>query len=285
MLEIVPSDAVIAASLPGVRLAEHLSASDLEMIENALERYGVLVFPDQRISPAELVAFSRHFGTLETIEYQDGGHADHPEICHVGNEHGRRISFSPNTTDGELEWHSDHIHLPTPARASLLYATKVPAHGGDTVFACMYHAYDALSEQQKADYESLTMIHSVTGLRDYLQEHGEYSVESLGVTPGEVYGRHPLVRHHPRTGRAALYFGSHVTIEVEGWSQPQAMKLVRELTAHSTRQAFLYRHRWRDKDAVLWDNRRVLHAAAYYDIDREPRHMLRTTVREECPVV
>ena len=143
-----------------------------------------------------------------------------------GNADGRRISFSPNTADGELEWHSDHIHLPTPARASLLYATKVPDHGGDTYFACMYHAYDALSPKQKVGYESLTLVNSVTGLSDYLHEHGEYSVESLGVTPGEVYGRWPLVRHHPRTGRAALYFGSHVTIEVEGWSHREAMQLV-----------------------------------------------------------
>ena len=285
MLEILPGDAVIGATLSGVKLGKHLSSCALESIEDALERYGVLVFPDQRISPQELVAFSRHLGTLEKVDYEDGGHADYPEICHVGNPHGRRISFSPNTPDGELEWHSDHIHLPTPARASLLYATKVPDHGGDTFFACMYHAYDALTATQKANYESLTLVHSVTGLRDYLHEHGEYSVESLGVTPGEVYGRSPLVRHHPRTGRTALYFGSHVTIEVEGWSHREAMQLVRELTAHSTRAAFRYRHRWRANDAVLWDNRRVLHAAAYYDIEREPRHMMRTTVREDCPVV
>ena len=284
MLEIVPSDAVIGATLPGVELGQHLSSSALDSIEDALERYGVLVFPDQRISPAELVAFSRHFGTLETVDYEDGGHPHHPEICHPGNADGRRISFSPNTADGELEWHSAHIHLPTPARASLLYATKVPDHGGDTYFACMYHAYDALSPKQKVGYESLTLVNSVTGLSDYLHEHGEYSVESLGVTPGEVYGRWPLVRHHPRTGRAALYFGSHVTIEVEGWSHREAMQLVRELTTHSTRAAFCYRHRWRDNDAVLCDNRRVLHAAAYYDIDREPQHMRRTTVREDYPV-
>jgi len=285
VLEILPSDAVIGATLPGVDLREQLSYSALKSLEDALERYGVLVFPNQRLSPEELVAFSRYFGTLETVGYEDGGHADYPEICHVGNAHGRRITFSPSTPDGALEWHSDHIHLPTPARASLLYATKVPDHGGDTSFACMYHAYDALSPTQKTSYASLTLVHSVTGLSDYLHEHGEYSKESLGVAPGEVHGRWPLVRHHPRTGRAALYFGSHVTIEVEGWCHPEAMQLIRELTAHSTRAAFRYQHRWHDNDAVLWDNRRVLHAAAYYDIDQEPRHMLRTTIREDHPVI
>lgn len=285
MLEIVPSDAVIGATLPGVKLGGHLSSSLLDAIEEALERYGVLVFPDQKITPTEQIAFSRRLGTLETLDYEDGGLAGYPEICQVGNADGRRISFSPNTPDGELEWHSDHIHLPTPARASLLYATKVPSHGGETYFACMYHAYDALSSQQKETYEALTLIHSVTGLRDYLQEHGEYAQESLGVSPGSVYGRFPLVRHHPLTGRAALYFASHATIGVEGWPQGEAMALVRTLTAHSTRRAFQYRHGWRENDAVLWDNRRVLHAGAYYDIDRESRHMFRTTIREDHRVI
>jgi len=285
MPEIVPSDAVIGATLPGVDLGRRVSSTLLDSIEEALERYGVLVFPDQNLTPRQQVAFSRRLGTLESYEYEDGGLADYPEICQVGNADGRRISFSPNTPDGELEWHSDHIHLPTPARASLLYATQVPSRGGDTYFACMYHAYNALCSTQKAKYEPLTLIHSVTGLRDYLQEHGDYTEESLGVTPGTVYGCFPLIRHHPRTGRAALYFGSHVTIGVQGWPPDETRALVRALTEHSTRLAFQYRHRWRKNDALLWDNRRVLHAGAYYDIDRESRHMFRTTIREDCPVV
>lgn len=283
-LALMPGTAIIGARVEHFDLKQPVTADVLAVLEAALERYGVLVFPGQKIEPGALVEFSRAFGYLEVAPTEDGAHPRYPEILIVGNPPGMLISFSPQRPDGDLEWHTDHIHHAHPARASILHALKVPDEGGDTLFSCMFSAYEALSESEQHDYETLRMIHSVDGLRDYLETVGDASPEAVESTLTESSVVWPLVRRHPYSGRKSLYFGSHVTVGIEDWPQPDARAFVERLTVHATQAKFRYRHRWSVGDVVMWDNRRVLHAGAYYDALNSRRLMHRTTIRESTAI-
>jgi alpha-ketoglutarate-dependent taurine dioxygenase len=161
----------------------------------------------QHLTPEEQVAWSRAFGPLALTRGMETRLPHCPEIFVVGNTVDPPVTFSPSTEHDELEWHSDNSHLEVPARASLLYARAVPQQGGDTLFACMYTAYDTLSPEQKAAYDELQVMHSLSGLRAYLQEqHQAEATRQRQVPPDPVVVR-PLVRHHPRSGRKALYLG------------------------------------------------------------------------------
>jgi alpha-ketoglutarate-dependent taurine dioxygenase len=280
-----PTGAALGAIVEGVDLRRVPDAAAREAIETALEKYGVLIFPDQTITPAQQVAFSTALGPLELTANIDARLEGQPEIFVVGNTGTRLVSFAPKSGSDDLEWHTDHIHKPVPARASLLHGREIPSEGGDTLFACMYSAYDALLSAAKAQYETLGAVHSVEGLRAYLREQAgekEYDPGRQETMPGSVTW--PLVRRHPMTGRPALYFGAKVTVGIEGWPRKDGLRFIRELTAHATQPAFVYRHVWRRHDAVLWDNRRTLHAATPFDMARHRRLMHRTTLRETEPV-
>lgn len=282
---VTPLGGALGATVTGVDMRQIPDGPTVKAVETALERYGVLVFPGQMMDPAQQVAFSAALGPLEPTANIDARLDGHPEIFVVGNTGARLVTFAPQDGSDDLEWHTDHIHRAVPARASMLYAREVPSEGGDTLFACMYSAYDALAGDDQAAYEQLTAIHSVSGLRAYLQQQSgdeAYDAGRQAAMPDAV--RWPLVRRHPVTGRKALYFGAKVTIGIEGWPQDKSLAFVAELTAHATLPEFVYRHVWREGDAVLWDNRRTLHAATPFDLGRFRRHMHRTTLREVYPV-
>lgn len=274
---------VIGARVVGLSLAKIPSPDEIEWVEDALERFGVLVFEDQQITPAQQVEFSRAFGTLEVSRRQHARHPKHAEVFVIGNSGNKLVTFSPNQPDGELEWHTDHIHLTVPARASLLYALEVPPAGGDTVFACLYSGFDALSPAEQADCSGMVAVHSISGLRRYLEEEHEGGVkDDYEAVQEEV--RWPLVRRHPRSGRRGLYFGAKVTVGIDGMSRDDAARFVRHLTELTTQTRFQYRHQWQVGDAVLWDNRRVVHAGTYYDYDGPTRRLHRTTLAEDQAV-
>ena len=274
------TDAVIGARVTGVSLAELPDDDTVECIETALQKYGVLIFPQQRITPQQQVAFSAAFAPLELTELEQARLPGVEEIFVVGNVGAGLVSFAPPTEQHELEWHSDHIHRAVPARASLLYAREVPEQGGDTLFACMYHAYDGLSDAQKSECDSLRTINSGLGLERYLARHKLDETNSSG--PGRRHDQviRPLVRAHPRSGRKALYFGNQVTIGLVDKDESEAQDFIEALTRHACQSAFQYRHCWSEGDAVLWDNRRVLHAGLPYDVVNSRRLLHRTTWRE-----
>ena len=274
---------VIGAQVDGVDLRSPVEPATYEVLEEALERYGVLVIPAQEISAGSLVEFSRPFGNLKVAEPDDGGHPEYPEILIVGNPPGMLISFSPRDPEGELEWHVDYIHDREPARISIMHALATPAKGGDTLFACMFSAYDALSPAEQQRYDTLRLRHSLAGLSRYIENVGDATTEALGPS-GEDSVVWPLVRRHPRSGRKALYFGSHVSLGIDGQSDSEGEHFVRRLTEHATAPAFRYRHHWSVGDVVLWDNRRVLHAGTYYDVRSSHRLMHRTTIQEDHPI-
>ncbi len=282
-MNLEPLHEVIGARVTGLTLTQIPSAAEIEWLEDALERFGVLVFENQNITPAQQVEFTRAFGTLEVSRRQHARHPSHPEVFVIGNSGNQLVTFSPNQPDGELEWHTDHIHLTVPARASLLYALEIPPSGGDTAFACLYCGFDALSPEEQAHCEAMVAVHSIRGLRRYLLKEHEGGVkDDYEEVQHEV--RWPLVRRHPRSGRRGLYFGAKVTVGIDGMSGDEAARLVRRLTEVTTQAQFQYRHRWQVGDAVLWDNRRVVHAGTYYDYNGPARHLHRTTLAEDQPV-
>ncbi|MEM6546850.1 MAG: TauD/TfdA family dioxygenase [Pseudomonadota bacterium] len=285
MIEIVPTESVIGAEVRGLPLSHVPSDGDRKVIEDALERYGVLVFRGQAIDPSQQIAWSRAFGELEVTARVDARLEGYPEIFVVGNTGERIVSFAPADGSGELEWHADHMHLEQPARASMLYCVETPPVGGETLFACMYHAFDALSPEQQAVAEGLTALHSVSGLQSFLRTKGaDGAADGDYDSPETLVVRWSLVRHHPLTGRKALYFGSKVTIGIEGWEDGRARAYLRDLEGVATQQAYRYAHRWAPGDAVLWDNRRVLHAGTPFDSAAYRRRMYRTTFREDQPI-
>jgi alpha-ketoglutarate-dependent taurine dioxygenase len=284
VIEFEPMKAVIGARVSGISLADVPNVDTVELIEHALEKYGVLVFSDQVITPQQQVVFSAAFAELELTELEDARLEGAEEIFVVGNVGKGLVSFSPRDADQELEWHTDHIHRQVAARASLLYALEVPTEGGDTLFACMYSAFDSLDDAEKRRYCDIEAINSSWGLERYLTEQG------LGESEGSAGRRaqdsmvRPLVRRHPLTGRRALYFGNQVTVCLVGESEATSRSFIAGLTRQACQPAFQYRHQWQVGDAVLWDNRRVLHAGTPYDTEHARRLMHRTTWRESAPI-
>ena len=285
MIKFEHCDTVIGAVVTGCDLSCVPDVDAIAVIEAALEKYGVLIFRGQRISPAEQIAFSRAFAALEQTSRVSARLEGHPEIFVVGIEDGKAVSFAPADGSAELELHADHMHLEAPARASMLYCLETPPVGGETLFACMYSAYDALSADAKAEADDLIAQHSVSGLQAFLRQKGaEGAAAGKYSSPETLVVKWPLVRHHPLTGRKSLYFGSKVTIGIEGWPDTKARPYIENLEAQATVDGFRYAHAWQPGDAVLWDNRRVLHAGTFFDMSAHARRMHRTTWREEHPI-
>ena len=271
--DVTPLGVRIGAQVRGLALDDAPRGDTLNALEDLLETWGVLVFPGQQITPAQQVAFSRAFGELETAGTGEARLDGQPEIFVIANTDARPGLAPPEA----LFWHADHQCCTEPARASLLYCRQTPPVGGDTVFACMYSAYEALPPTDKAEAQRLIALHAVAAP----DATGDGTADDPA---GPLILRCPLVRHHPRSGRMALWFGSQTTIGIEGWEAERAREYLARLEAHATRAAFLYRHGWKPGDAVLWDNRRVLHAGTGFDGARHLREMHRTTIRETGPI-
>jgi alpha-ketoglutarate-dependent 2,4-dichlorophenoxyacetate dioxygenase len=181
---------------------------------------------------------------------------------------------------GNRLWHSDSSFRATPAKYSLLSARLVPAEGGNTEFADMRAAYDALDDATKAEIEDLICEHSLIHSRAQLGFTELSAAERTAFAPV----RQRLVRRHPVTGRRSLYLSSHAGTIV-GWPVPEARDLLRELTEHATQRQFVYGHRWRRYDFVMWDNRQTMHRVRRFRDDRDVRDMRRTTVAGDRPTI
>jgi alpha-ketoglutarate-dependent 2,4-dichlorophenoxyacetate dioxygenase len=279
---------VFVGEVSGVDIARPLSAEEVAAIEGGMDRYAVLVLPDQKITDEQQMAFSRNFGALEDAR---GGNITKPEdkrlqpgmadVSNLGKD-GRpldRDSRQRLFNLGNMLWHSDSSFRAIPAKYSLLSARVVNPIGGNTEFADMRAAYDALDDTMRALVDDLVCEHSLMysrgslGLMDYSEE------ERAMFRPV----RQRLVRTHPVTGRRSLYLSSHAGAIV-GTPMPEARILLRELTEHATQPSFVYVHRWRPWDLVIWDNRQVMHRARRYD-ESQPRDMRRTTIAGDAPTV
>jgi alpha-ketoglutarate-dependent 2,4-dichlorophenoxyacetate dioxygenase len=277
---------VFVGEVSGIDISRPLSRDEVAAVEAGMDRYAVLVFHDQKITDEQQMAFSRNFGALEDAR---GGNITRPEdkrlqvgmndVSNLGKD-GRPLQRDARERAfnlGNMLWHSDSSFRPIPAKYSLLSARVVNPVGGNTEFADMRAAYDALDAATKALVEDLVCEHSLMYSRGLLGML-DYSAEERAMFRPV---RQRLVRTHPVTGRKSLYLSSHAG-GIDGMPMAEARILLRDLNEHATQPAFVYVHRWRPCDLVIWDNRQMMHRVRRYD-DSQPRDMRRTTVAGDAP--
>ena len=278
----------LAARVIGVDATRPLDPETTRAIEAGMDHYAVLVFPQQDLTDEQQVAFSECFGELEATA---GGNITKKEdrrldekMSDVSNldrdgkplaRDDRRRMFNL----GNQLWHSDSSFRATPAKYSILSGRVVSAEGGNTEFADMRAAYDALDERTKAEIEDLVCEHSLIYSRGSLGFDALTDAERASFKP--VLQR--LVRTHPVTGRKSLYLSSHAG-SILGWPVPEARAFLRDLTEHATDVRFRYVHRWAPFDLVMWDNRQTMHRVRRFDLN-VVRDMRRTTVAGDAPTV
>ena len=199
-------------------------------------------------------------------------------FSHLGKD-GKPNSKAALDNPGNFFWHTDASYMQRPASTTLLYAIDIPPSGGDTQFANMHAGYDALSAEMKQRIEGLRAVHS--------WEQSRYNSGSRAASADEIAAAppvaHPLVRVHPKTGRKGLYLGNH-TSHIEGMPIEEGRALLRELLEHTTQPEFIYRHKWRVGDIVIWDNRSLLHKASDdFDMGDHVRRLHRTVIQGDVP--
>src|SRR5947209_1578502 len=289
-VSIRPLHPVFVGEVAGVDCRKPLGPAEVAAIDQGMDEYAVLVFRDQNISDEEQIAFTRHFGELES--YGTPGHIRRREEQRLGpgiadfsnlDKDGRIMSAEDRVWFfklGDRLWHSDSSFRPIPAKYSILSGRVIPSWGANTEFADMRAAYDALDERTKAEIEDLVCEHSL-----------KYSREAIGftdLTPEEIAAftpvRQRLVRTHPVTGRKSLFLAAHAGA-IEGWTIPEARMFLRDLMEHATAPEFVYSHAWRPSDLVMWDNRQTMHRARRFDDRNEIRDMRRTTLAGDMPTI
>jgi taurine dioxygenase len=279
--EIRPFDAPLGAEVLGLDLSQALSAADFARIHRAHLDYHVLVFRDQRITPAQHIEFSRRFGPLQIHVLKQFQLAGHPEILVVSNikENGQPIGLG----DAGHFWHSDLSYKETPSLGSLLHAQELPAEGGDTLFSNMHLLWDSLPAHLRDAVAALRAEHTYLAKYAELQQRSPWRPNLSAQQIAEVLPVvHPVVRVHPETGRRALFVSEHFTTRIVDIPEAQSRALLDELFAYVERPAFVYRHQWREHDLVFWDNRSVQHLAAGCP-DHLRRKLYRTTIEGDAP--
>ncbi|MBI4610887.1 MAG: TauD/TfdA family dioxygenase [Candidatus Rokubacteria bacterium] len=272
------------ARVRGVDLANPLDDELFDRIRDAFNAHAVLVFPGQPLDDEQQIAFSLRFGPLETSIRKDRKRrVTRPEISEIANvdEHGRIVDADDERAiynAGNQLWHSDSSFKRVPAMASLLSARELPPEGGETEFADLRAAWDALPEAKRRGLEGLVAEHNFVYSRSLIGYDQFTDAERAAVPPVQQ----ALVRTHPVTGRKALFLGSHAS-HIIGWPVEEGPTLLRELLEFATQPRFVYRHTWRVLDLVMWDNRCVLHRGRPWDQTRHRRVMHRTTVAGDGP--
>lgn len=257
------------AEVLGVDLA-NLSNSDWQTVRDAFRDFGVVFFRDQRITPEEHIAFARRWGPIEINKFfpADGSY---PEIAEVRKEADQTVNIGGG-------WHTDHSYDEAPALGSILVAREVPEFGGDTLFADLRAAYDALSEGLKETLESMRAVHSS---RHVFGAAGVYKDTDRADTFGNEHlvgdTVHPVVITHPESGRNVLYVNPAFTIRFDGWSAEESRPLLEYLYRHAVRPEFTCRFRWSAGSVAFWDNRATWHYALN-DYHGQRRLMHRITV-------
>ena len=276
-----------AGLVTGVDLTAPLAPADAAAIAAGMDRFAVLVFRDQRLTDAHQLAFSANFGPLEQATGDLAQAADRRlamtvnDISNLDRENrllardDRRRLFSL----GNRLWHSDSSFKPTPAKYSALSARVIPASGGNTEFADMRAAYDAMDAATRAEIADLVCEHSQLFSRSLLGFDDFTDDERRRFAP--VPQR--LVRRHPVTGRRSLFLASHAGA-IRGWPVPEARAFLRDLTEHATQRRFVHAHVWAQWDLVMWDNRVAMHRARAFNA-AEVRDMHRTTVADSAPTL
>ncbi|MEX2618137.1 MAG: TauD/TfdA family dioxygenase [Alphaproteobacteria bacterium] len=280
-LEINRLSDILGAEIIGADLRRWDDDAQFHAIHRALLDHGIVVLRDQDIEPADQVAFSRRFGPLIRHDMEQYCLPDFPEIFLVSNRRNADDEYI-GMPDAGRDWHSDMMFKEKPSMGSLLRALEIPPEGGDTLFANLTAAHEALDDGMKARIAGLKAWHrykrsTETAKQEFaVSLNAEQRARSQGVL-------HPIVRTHPETGRKSIYISVRSITGIEGMDQSESMPLLAALNEHCARPEFVYRHKWRLHDIVFWDNRCTNHLAEPYD-QRFSRHMHRTTVEGDRPV-
>ncbi len=287
-LTLRPLHPLFVAEATGLDLHRPITPDQAAEVHRAMDQYAVLVFPGQSLDDDTQMDFGRALGTLEPTRGVVDAHKHrlkHQEMNDISNldtdgkllaADDRRRMFAL----GNRLWHSDSSFKSTPALYSMLHARVIPPEGGETEFADMRAAWDALPDKEKARVRNFTTWHSLIYSRAQLGFDAYTEEEKKAFAP--VQQR--LVRRHPGSGRVSLYLSAHIG-RVEGMPVPEGMMMIRDLTEHATQPAFTYRHQWKKDDLVVWDNRCTLHRGRAYEDSVYPRDMRRVTLQDVAPTL
>jgi alpha-ketoglutarate-dependent taurine dioxygenase len=272
-LQITKLNPHFGVEISGIDLRTPLTPALRAEIERAYHDATVVLFRDQDLSPDEQIAFSRGFGDLNIHVHQRivPGKAEVIVLSNLLDEDGKPVG----SFNCALSWHTDGTHLQTPVTGSLLYCVVAPDQGGETEFAGTAAAYDDLPAALKAEIEGKQAIHSYVLLAQRSFPDRPIPDAKKREIPDILQ---PLVRVHPHTGRKALYLGEHVIAGVAGMPTEAGVALVTRLREHATQAKYVYRHKWRRGDLLMWDNRASLHRALYLDHENQKRRLHRTTI-------
>jgi len=266
----------LGARVEGIDLRE-LDAERFAFVHQAWLDHQVLLFRNQTLTDAELLAFSRRFGDLDEAPVQESGRRfveGHPEIYVVSNVVEQGVPIG-SLGAGEAVWHTDMSYLPHPPKASVLYALEVPERGGDTSFCSMSAAWDELPEHLRRRAGDLRVKHDGTYNSGGYVRQGVTPTGDPRTSPGTL---HPLVLPHPETGRPGLYLGRRRNAYIDGLPLEESEALLDEIWAAATRPSLTWTHQWRVGDLVLWDNRCTMHRRDAFDATAR-RVMHRTQIR------
>jgi len=257
-------EAALGAIVRGIDLSRPLAADEVRTLEHVWRERLVVVLRGQRLSDPQLIAFSRQFGELDPPgpnPYGEPFIREHPELNVISNvvENGKPIG---NLGDGEAVWHADMTYVEVPPRAAVLYALEVPPSGGNTYFANMFAAFDALPTGLKAAAQGRIAVHDGSTNSAGMLRKGYKKVTDVREVEG---ARHPLVRTDPRTGRKALFLGRRPNSYVIGLAVPESEALLDALWAHATKPQFAMCHAWQVGDVLMWNNLCVLHRRDPFD--------------------
>jgi taurine dioxygenase len=267
------------AEIDGVDIRSADDAS-LDGVVETFQRHGAILLRDQALSPADLMRFIGRFGTPEEHTLKEFTLPGYPNIYVLSNrvEDGRPIGAH---NDG-IGWHTDYSYKAEPVMCTMLYAVEVPPEGSDTLLADLCEAWNALPADRKAELDGKIVHHSwrhFMATRDY--NRMEDPPEDLLRDNPDVF--HPLVRTHPADGRKALFVSTGTVKGVVGMADEEGAALVEDLVAFATQPRFVFRHRWRAGDVLMWDNRCTLHTGTLYDDAKYFRVMHRLWVKGDKP--
>ena len=259
-----------------------ISGVQRDAIDSAMDRFAVLVIPNQRLEDEQLFAFANRFGPIEDAAsgtHQDRRRLANAQINDISNltPDGKIMAADDRhrmSSLGNLLWHSDSSYKTVPAEYSMLHARLIPPEGGETEFADMRAAWDELPERMKQKVRNLVCEHSM------IYSRGKLGFDAF--SPDEIERCTPvpqrLVRRYQGSGRLSLFLSAHIG-RMQGWQTPEALALIHELTEFATQPKFVYRHVWQVNDLVIWDNRTTMHRGRSYESHIHPRDLRRVTVQ------
>lgn len=282
-------EAPVGAEIVGVDLSKELDEPTFNRIRDAYYQHSVIVFRDQHLTPPQQIAFSRRFGALEIHVLKQYLLPDHPEILVISNiiENGKPIGLAD--AGRVAVWHTDTSYMKAPSAGSALYALEVPRNDagevvGDTLFASTFLAFDALSAEMKGRLTGLKAVHHMTKGYDRDADAPptriKYDDSQRNQIPDQA---HPIIRTHPVTGRKCIYINKLCVTDIVGMAESESAPLLEEIYAQCTRPEYIYRHKWRVGDLLMWDNCSLQHLAVQDYALPQRRRMHRTTIAGSMP--